>query len=126
MRCSTAESRGGRRTQARAKRNARLGWQAASPESAERIRRLAREADELAELLGEDHDLVLLRTRIRSREQAHGGRSRPGPRTRKALLKQIAQRRRRLRKRALQRGARLYRRSPKRFVRYLADAFEHV
>jgi len=87
------------------------------------IRRLARQADELGELLGEEHDLALLAARLRA------GRGGPGPRlkvaagTRKALLKLIARRRRILRRRALKQGKRLYRPKPGAFVRRVGDAY---
>jgi CHAD domain-containing protein len=79
------------------------------------VRRVARRADRLGEMLGEEHDLALLEARV-------GGRSRPGAgarQARKRLLKLIARRRTQLRKRALREGERLYRRPPRRFVRRL-------
>jgi CHAD domain-containing protein len=83
----------------------------------ERLRQLAKRADTLGELLGEDHDLAVLAQQLRAGSQA--GRQdtwHTSRKTRKALLKAIAKRRRQLRKRALGDGARLYRRSPKRFI----------
>lgn len=77
-----------------------------------RLARLSRRAEELGDLLGEEHDLALLQRLVRSRLS---GRRR----TRKTLLKLIARRRRRLRKRSLARAQRLYRRKPKRFARRL-------
>jgi CHAD domain-containing protein len=72
------------------------------------LERLARHADELAELLGEERDLALLARRIE--------RDRPGGKSdRRMLLKRIERRRRKLRKRALARGRRLYRRTPAKF-----------
>jgi CHAD domain len=86
-------------------------------------RRLARRADELSELLGEEHDLAVLAERVRSySKRSRPKRERVGRATRKRLLKLIARRRRRLRRRALRRGKRLYRRSPKHFVARLRDA----
>ena len=88
------------------------------------IRGLARLADELGELLGEEHDLALLAARLRAT-----GKRGPDPRlkvpasTRKVLLKLIARRRRRLRERALKKGRRLYRRTPGAFVRRFGDAY---
>jgi hypothetical protein len=73
---------------------------------------LARRADELGELLGEEHDLVLLAGRIRSDGAL-------GKRTRKALLKLIARRRSRLQRQALRRGERLYRRRTRNFLALL-------
>jgi CHAD domain-containing protein len=81
---------------------------------------LARRADALGEVLGEDHDLAVLADWVRTHAK-HGPRSqRVGRRTRKLLLKLIAKRRRKLRKRALSEGRRLYRRSPNKFARKLA------
>jgi CHAD domain len=88
------------------------------------IRRLARQADELGEMLGEEHDLALLAARLRATD-----RRGPGPRlkvaagTRKALLKLIARRRRHLRSRALKQGKRLYEPKPGAFVRRVSDAY---
>ncbi len=86
-----------------------------------RIGRIAKRADDLGELLGEEHDLAVLEARVRvpGAERAPLGR-----RSRKLLLKRIARRRRRLRARALRDGARLYKRRPKRFARRVEDAFE--
>ncbi|MGH2902868.1 MAG: CHAD domain-containing protein [Solirubrobacteraceae bacterium] len=79
-------------------------------------RSLARRADRLAELLGEEHDLVVLAGLL----PPPGGapfKGRRGKRARKALLVRIARRRRRLRRRALREGERVYGRKPKQFVR---------
>jgi len=83
---------------------------------ADYIHRLARWADELGELLGEEHDLVMLAAQVRA-DGKHGS-SADGMRrgTRKALLKLIERRRRRLRKQALRAGERLYGRPPRKFV----------
>jgi CHAD domain-containing protein len=100
--------------------------------AARRIRRLARTADRLAEALGEEHDLSLLAQRVRSQGRRGGaGRSasggpRVGRRSRRALLKQIARRRRRLRETTLRDGARLYRRGPRAFTRRLLRAHERA
>lgn len=83
-------------------------------------RRVAVRADELGELLGEEHDLVLLAARVRSQGK---WRSR---RTRRTLLKLIARRRKRLRGRALRDGRRLYRHSPKRFVARVRATHAHA
>ncbi len=84
-----------------------------------RLHRVARRADRLGEVLGEDHDLVLLEVRVRERR----GHFRADRRTRKLLLKAIEQRHKRLRKRALREGARLYRRrKPRAFVRRVRGA----
>jgi len=86
--------------------------------------RIARRADELGELLGEDHDLVMLAERIRA-DASRSGSDRPvlDKRTRRTLLNLITQRRKRLRRRALREGERLYRRRPGTFVRDVSDAY---
>jgi CHAD domain-containing protein len=83
-----------------------------------RIRRVARRAEQLGEVLGEEHDLALLDRGVRERSGHFAGERR----TRKRLLKLIARRRRALRKRALREGERLYRRPPRRFVRRMRRA----
>jgi CHAD domain-containing protein len=77
------------------------------------VRVLARRADRLGEMLGEEHDLALLQERVRARSPLFAGERK----TRKRLSRLIAHRRKRLRKRALRAGERLYKRSPRRFVR---------
>lgn len=81
------------------------------------IEGVARRADELGELLGEEHDLALLAARVRSEAKRSRAEGRAGPTNRKLLLKLIARRRRRLRRRALADGKRLFRHSPSRFAR---------
>jgi hypothetical protein len=90
--------------------------------NSEFIGELAKRADELGELLGEEHDLAVLAERVRSEAKATHASGAPGPGTRRALLGLIAKRRRRLRKRALRDGRRLYARKPKRFVRRMRAA----
>ena len=92
-------------------------------EGAAHIRALARRADSLGELLGEEHDLTMLAARLRAGAQGAGGAgagraqmSAPGRKTRRTILKLIKRRRGRLRKRALRQGKRVYRRSPKRVM----------
>jgi hypothetical protein len=85
------------------------------------IRRVARHADELGELLGAEHDLAVLAARVRSQADA-AGTPVAGGGTRRALLRLIAKRRRRLRKQALREGKRLYRRGPKRFAARVRNA----
>ncbi len=81
-------------------------------------RRVARRADRLGEMLGEEHDLALLEGRVRERSRQFAGERG----TRKRLLKLIARRRKSLRKGALREGERLYRRKPRRFVRRVRRA----
>jgi CHAD domain-containing protein len=85
---------------------------------AARIRRLARRADVLGEVLGEDHDLAVFAERVRSDSALVLGRP-----ARRTLLRLIARRRRQLRRRALQQGERIYRRRPKTFVALVRDAY---
>jgi CHAD domain-containing protein len=84
-------------------------------------RSLARRADRLAELLGEEHDLVVLAGLLPPPGRAPF-KGKRGKRARKALLARIARRRRRLRKRALREGKRLYESRPKKFVRRVRRA----
>jgi CHAD domain-containing protein len=86
--------------------------------STKRMRKVARRADRVGEMLGEEHDLALFARVIRERPKHFAGERR----TRKALLKLIARRRKRLRRQALREGERLYRRKPRRFVRRLRKA----
>jgi hypothetical protein len=92
---------------------------------ARRIRRLARRAAALGEMLGEEHDLAVLGERVRARRGGHG-EARLSGRNRKALLRMIRRRRRKLRAKALGEGARLYRRRPRRFVRRVRRAYERA
>jgi CHAD domain-containing protein len=78
---------------------------------------VARRADQLGELLGEEHDLAVLAERVRAETSDRAAGKPIGRRTRRRLLRLIARRRKLLRRRALGKGERLYRRSPKRFAR---------
>jgi CHAD domain-containing protein len=84
-------------------------------------RPLARRADRLAELLGEEHDLVVLIGLLPPPGRAPF-KGKRGKRARKALLKRIASRRRQLRKGALRKGERLYGHRPKKFLRRVRRA----
>jgi CHAD domain-containing protein len=77
------------------------------------LHRLGREADELGEVLGEEHDLAVLGEWI----ELHGAATGAERKTRKLLLKRIERRRRKLRRRALRDGRELYRRKPRKLVR---------
>lgn len=88
--------------------------------SAKYLARTARRADELGELLGEDHDLALLAQLVREKP-SRGGL--PG-KTRRRLLKAVARRRRSLRRRALRISEKLYAPAPKRFVRLARKDFD--
>jgi CHAD domain-containing protein len=86
------------------------------------LRGLARRADELGELLGEEHDLAVLEDYVRTLAAARSPTPRVGAATRRRILKLITARRRRLRRRALRDGKRLYGRRPKRLASRLAAA----
>jgi hypothetical protein len=84
--------------------------------------RLAARADELGELLGEEHDLAVFGEWLSSEGKGTGLRRG----TRRRLEKLIAARRAELRRRALRDGKRLYRRSPKAFIARVRRACEQV
>lgn len=88
-------------------------WSGRTVKRSKRIAVVARRADRLGEMLGEEHDLMLLAERVR----AHKSLKRRRKRTRKRLLRAISRRRARLRKRALRDGERLYALGSRRFVR---------
>jgi CHAD domain-containing protein len=77
-----------------------------------RTKRIGRDAHELADLLGDDHDLAELREYAETHPQCFDDAA-----SLQALLSIIDRRSARLRAQALARGARVYRRSPKRFTR---------
>jgi CHAD domain-containing protein len=81
------------------------------------LAKLARRADRLGELLGEEHDLALLTERVRMAREAFDGERA----TYADLLRLIARRRKRLRRRALERGRRLYRPPPSKLVKRTLD-----
>ena len=83
---------------------------------------VARRADDLGELLGEEHDLAVLAERVRAEAKATRAAGALGSGSRKALLRAIAKRRRRLRRRALRDGRRLYGSSPRKFMRRVRAA----
>jgi CHAD domain-containing protein len=74
-----------------------------------------RRADRLGDLLGDEHDLWMLRAYLEQHPNVFEGDNA----TRDALLKRIERRRKRLRERALELGARLYRRKPSSFTRHM-------
>ncbi len=78
--------------------------------------KLARRADVLGEVLGEEHDLAVLAARVRSSHGKKAVEPKLGRGTRRVLLKAIAQRRRRLRRRALKQGRNIYDAPTKKFV----------
>jgi CHAD domain-containing protein len=83
---------------------------------------LATGADELGELLGEEHDLAVLGQWLSD----HGASAGAGRSTRRGLHKLIRRRRRKLRRRALRRGRALYERKPRRFIARVARAYARL
>ncbi len=95
-------------------------WYAAQiirPASPKRMRRIARRAHALSDLIGEEHDLALLAERVRDR---------PGDFDDQAAIEKLIalteRRRKRLRDKALSAGTRLYRKKPSKVVRTMQRA----
>jgi CHAD domain len=86
-----------------------------------RIGKTARRADQLGEMLGEEHDLAVLRARVQASEL---GGVQLGRRCRKRLSRRIARRRRKLRTRALREGAKLYGHPSRRFSKRVKAGFK--
>jgi CHAD domain-containing protein len=82
------------------------------------MRTATRRANRLGELLGEDHDLWMLRAYVEDHSAALGEDSGAS----QALCARIERRRKRLRKRALRLGGRLYKRKPGKFTRRIGSA----
>ena len=95
---------------------ARRRGQGAKEGASEPMRELARRADALGELLGEEHDLAVLAARVRSSHGKKALEPKLGRGTRRVLLKAIARRRRRLQRRALKQGRSIYDDPTKKFV----------
>ena len=94
----------------RGKRRGRDGGRSAQAAGSGYITRLARRADRLGEVLGAEHDLVLLTEWLQSHPHSAGRRTR-------ALLQDAIDRRRKvLQRRALRDGERLFRRAPKKLL----------
>lgn len=77
-----------------------------------RLKRVSRRAHDLADLLGDGHDLSMLRAYVKTHPECFEDEA-----SAHALLALIDRRSDKLRDKALDRGRRLYKRSPKRFVR---------
>ncbi|HVF79739.1 MAG TPA: CHAD domain-containing protein [Solirubrobacteraceae bacterium] len=84
-----------------------------------RMKRLGRDAHELADLLGDHHDLSVLRDYAEASPQLFSDMT-----SREALLAAIDRRRDTLQRRALKLGRKVYKRSPKRFVRDVAQGWD--
>jgi CHAD domain-containing protein len=81
------------------------------PAAPKKLKRLSKRAHRLADLLGDDHDLAVLRDYVERNPQAFEDES-----SRRALVAVLDRRREALQRDALKLGGRLYRQSPKRFV----------
>jgi CHAD domain-containing protein len=81
------------------------------PAAPKRMKKLAREVHSVADLLGDDHDLAVLRDYAQTHPQCFEDED-----ARRALLAVLDRRRAVLQRRALKLGRRLYKPSPKRFV----------
>ena len=89
-------------------------WHAAQilrPAAPKRMKRLADDAHDVADLLGDEHDLAVLRDHVERHPQCFEDED-----SKDALVGLIERRRRALRRKALKRGRRLYTRSPKKFI----------
>lgn len=89
-------------------------WHAAQivrPARPKKLKQLARRAHELADLLGDEHDLAVLRDYAERHPQCFADDA-----SRLALVAAVERRRTALQRTALKRGRQLYARSPKRFV----------
>jgi CHAD domain-containing protein len=82
------------------------------PAQPKRLERVSRRAHKLADLLGDGHDLSMLRAYVETHPQCFENQA-----SKKALLAVIDRRSDALLDKALDLGRRLYKRSPKRFVR---------
>jgi hypothetical protein len=100
--------------------------QAHKSDEAVHLGKVAARADNLGEILGEEHDLALLAERVRAEAKADRASRVIGAHTRKILLKAIVQRRKRLRKRALRDGKSLYGRTPEKFVQRVRRVYAHT
>lgn len=97
-------------------------WHAAEllrPADPKRMKRLAKDAHALASLLGDRHDLDVLRDYAEANPQLFAAMS-----DREALLAAIDRRAEPLQRRALKAGRKLYERSPKRFVKDVARGWD--
>jgi len=89
------------------------------PAHPKRMKRLARDAHGLADLLGDHHDLSVLRDYIEANPQLFSDMA-----ARESLLAVIDRRSDTLQRRALKLGRKVYKRSPKRFVKDVARGWD--
>jgi CHAD domain-containing protein len=88
--------------------------QVVRPASPKRLKAISKEAKELSELIGEDHDLALLADSAEARPDRFGDEA-----GLEDLLSVIKRRRKRLRRKAMKRGDRLFQQKPKTVARLL-------
>ena len=81
------------------------------PASPKKLKRVSQRAHHVANLLGDDHDLAVLRDYVERHPQAFVDES-----SKRAVLAVLDRRREALQRDALKLGGRLYEPSPKRFV----------
>lgn len=86
--------------------------------AADAMRKLARRADKLGEALGEEHDLAIIDARVKAERALFEG----DEEGRKALLRAVSRRRKRLRRQAAKLGKELYEERPKRFAKRMRRA----
>jgi hypothetical protein len=117
-----------RRSSAATRKSGRKSGGSGKPRSQDtRLHKLAARADDLGELLGEEHDLAVLAQHLRGGAHRRGGTRddelwRTGRRTHRTLLKLITKRRRKLRRRALRKGEQLFSEKPRQFMRRVREA----
>jgi CHAD domain-containing protein len=95
-------------------------WYAAQivrPASPKKMKRVARHAHELSDLIGEDHDLALLAQRVGERRDRFADEAAAGE-----LTTLVERRRDELRREAMDVGQRLFRKKPRKVVRPLEKA----
>jgi len=83
------------------------------------MKRLARDTQGLSDLLGDHHDLSVLRDYIEANPQLFSDMA-----ARETLLAVLDRRRDTLQRRALKLGRKVYKRSPKRFVKAVARGWD--
>jgi CHAD domain-containing protein len=88
------------------------------PTDPRRLAKVLRRLDRVTDVLGDDHDLVLLIDAIEREPERFGG-----PQTADSAIRLARRRRRRLRKRAVTAGAKLFDRRPQPFTRRLRRAW---
>ena len=89
------------------------------PAAPKKLKRLSRRFHDLADLLGDDHDLAVLREYVERHPQAFDDDA-----SRRALLAVLDRRREALQRDALKLGKRLYAQPPKRFVGRIERGWE--